>query len=92
MVRKRSLRWDDHASRGVLPNVVCLMTVIMKPHRGGHDPESGQSAKGKKIINNNNTSVITGAIGTTSKSFRQYLSNILRKHEIKELHTYFGKY
>ena len=29
--------------------------------------------------------VITGATGTTSKSLRQYLSNILGKHEIKEL-------
>jgi hypothetical protein len=71
------------------------MTVIVKPHRGGHDPESGQSAKGKKIINNNNnnnnTPVIIGAIGTITKSFRQNLSNKLEKHEIKELHTYFGK-
>jgi hypothetical protein len=57
----------------------------------------------EKIINNsnnNNTPVIIEAIGTISKSFRQYLSNILGKHEIKELqkqpylalHTYFGKY
>jgi hypothetical protein len=29
--------------------------------------------------------VITGATGTISKSLRQYLSNILRKHEMKEL-------
>ena len=29
--------------------------------------------------------VITGATGTISKSFRKYLSNIPRKHEIKEL-------
>jgi hypothetical protein len=29
--------------------------------------------------------VIIGATETTSKSYRQYLSNILRKHEIKEL-------
>jgi hypothetical protein len=29
--------------------------------------------------------VITGVIETTSKSLRQYLSNILRKHKIKEL-------
>jgi len=28
---------------------------------------------------------ITGATGTISKSLRQYLSNIPRKHEIKEL-------
>jgi hypothetical protein len=43
---------------------------------------------------------IIGATGTISKSLRQYLSNILGKHEIKELqknesfgalHTYFGK-
>jgi hypothetical protein len=31
------------------------------------------------------TSVITGATGTTSKSFRKYLSSILGKHDIKEL-------
>jgi hypothetical protein len=44
--------------------------------------------------------VITGATGTVSKSFRQYLSNVLGKREIKELqkqpycamHTYCGKY
>jgi len=29
--------------------------------------------------------VITGATGTISKSFRKYFSNILRKHEVKEL-------
>jgi hypothetical protein len=29
-------------------------------------------------------SVIIGAMGTTSRSFRKYLSNILGKHEIKE--------
>jgi hypothetical protein len=29
--------------------------------------------------------VIKWAIGTISKSFRKYLSNIPRKHEIKEL-------
>jgi hypothetical protein len=28
---------------------------------------------------------ITGATGTISKSFRKYLNNIPRKHEIKEL-------
>ena len=31
------------------------------------------------------TPVIIGATGTISKSFRKYLSNIPRKHEIKEL-------
>jgi hypothetical protein len=30
--------------------------------------------------------VITGATGTTSKSFRKYLSSIPGKHDIKELH------
>jgi hypothetical protein len=34
----------------------------------------------KKVI-----PVITGATGTTSKSFRKYLSNIPGKHEPKEL-------
>jgi len=29
--------------------------------------------------------VITGATGTISKSFRKYVSNIPRKHEVKEL-------
>jgi hypothetical protein len=29
--------------------------------------------------------VITGATGTTSKSFRKYLSNTAEKHDIKEL-------
>jgi hypothetical protein len=34
----------------------------------------------------------TGKAGTMSKSFRKYLSNIPRKHEIKELQetTIFG--
>jgi hypothetical protein len=44
--------------------------------------------------------VILGAIGTISKSLRKYLSNMLGKHDVKELrkhsywalHTYFGKY
>jgi hypothetical protein len=45
--------------------------------------------------------VIIGATGTISRSFRKYVSNILGKHEIKELqkiailgtaHTHFGKY
>jgi hypothetical protein len=31
--------------------------------------------------------VITGATGATSKSLRQYQSNITGKHEIKELQT-----
>jgi len=29
--------------------------------------------------------VIIGVTGTTSKSLRQYLSNVLGKHEIKEI-------
>jgi len=44
--------------------------------------------------------VITGATGTTSKSFRKYVSNIpgnmksrnSRKQPYWTLHTYFGKY
>jgi len=44
-------------------------------------------------------SVVTWATGTISTSLRQYLSNVPRKHEIKELqkqphwalHTYCGK-
>jgi hypothetical protein len=36
--------------------------------------------------NNNVIPVIIGATGTISKSFRKYVSNIARKHEVKELH------
>ena len=40
--------------------------------------------------------VIIGVTGTTTKSFRKYMSNIPGKHEVKQpywaLHTYFGKY
>ena len=31
--------------------------------------------------------VIVGATGTISKSFRQYVRNIPGKHEVKELHN-----
>jgi len=31
------------------------------------------------------TKVIAGAIVTSSKSFRKYLSNVLGKHKVKEL-------
>jgi hypothetical protein len=31
------------------------------------------------------TPIITGATGTISKSFRKYLSNIPRHHEVREL-------
>jgi hypothetical protein len=31
-------------------------------------------------------SVIIGATGTISKTFRKYVSNIPRNHEVKELH------
>ena len=45
-------------------------------------------------------SVITGANGTISKTFRKYVKNIPGNHEVKELRkqpywalrTYFGKY
>jgi hypothetical protein len=42
-------------------------------------------------------SLIRGATGTISKSFRQYLSNIAGKHDVEglqktaTLHTYRGK-
>jgi hypothetical protein len=36
-------------------------------------------------VKNKMISVIIGAIGTISKSFRKYLSNILGKQDIKEL-------
>ena len=44
----RGLCRADHLSRGVLPNVVCPISMIAKPLRGGQDPESGQRATGKK--------------------------------------------
>jgi hypothetical protein len=34
----------DHSSGGVLPSVVCPMSVIAKPIVGGHDPKGGQNA------------------------------------------------
>jgi hypothetical protein len=34
---------------------------------------------------------VIGANGTTSKSFRKYLSNIPTKHDIEALQTYCGK-
>jgi hypothetical protein len=48
-------------------------------------PNGVKVLKEKISNNNNNTPVIIGAIGTISKSFRQYLSNMLGKNEIKEL-------
>ena len=43
--RYKSLRPADHSSGGVLPSVVCLMSVITKPpFRGGHDTYSGRRA------------------------------------------------
>ena len=40
-----SLPWADHLSRGVVPIVVCLKWMwSWSLIRGGHDPESGQSA------------------------------------------------
>ena len=42
-----SLRRADHSSRGVLPSVVCPVSVIAKPRKWrSHDPESGLSATG----------------------------------------------
>jgi hypothetical protein len=42
-----SLRRADHSSRGVLPSVVCPVSVIAKLRKSrGHDPESGLSATG----------------------------------------------
>jgi hypothetical protein len=43
-----SLRRVDHSSRGDLPSVVGPMSVITRPNKGGHEPETGRSAKGKK--------------------------------------------
>ena len=38
-----------------------------------------------KVINNNNNVEIIGSIGTISKSFRKYVTNIPGNHEVKEL-------
>ena len=46
--RFRSLRWVDHSSRGVLPNVVCLSMIVKPWHWGGLGP-LGLSSHGKKI-------------------------------------------
>jgi hypothetical protein len=43
--RERSLRRADHFSRGVLQSSVYPVNVILKPLRGGHDPESGGRAR-----------------------------------------------
>jgi len=51
-------------------------------------PQSDNSIAVNNNNNNNNNnviSVITGATGTISKSFRKYVSNIPGKHEVKEL-------
>jgi galactokinase/mevalonate kinase-like predicted kinase len=45
------------------------------------ETERIQNVKTKVIL------VLIGVTGTISKSFRQYLNNIPRKHEIKELQT-----
>jgi hypothetical protein len=37
-----------HSSRGVLPSVMCPVSVIAKPIMGEHDPKWGQSATKKK--------------------------------------------
>lgn len=42
---QRSLRWADHLSCGILPNVVCQVSVIAKLRKGGHDPESGRDTR-----------------------------------------------
>jgi len=41
--------------------------------------------KRMRNVNAKVISVIIGAAGTISKTFRHYLSNVLGKHEIKEL-------
>jgi hypothetical protein len=45
VVRYRSLRWAEHLSWGVLPSVVCPMSVIAKLRKGGHDPELGRGTR-----------------------------------------------
>ena len=42
------LRRVDHSSLGDLPSVACAMSAIAKNSTGGHDPESGRSATGKR--------------------------------------------
>jgi hypothetical protein len=41
VVRYKSLRRSDHSSRGVLPSVVCPMSVIANPRKGRPGPGIG---------------------------------------------------
>ena len=50
VVRYRSLRLADHSSRGVLPSVVCLMSMIAKPRKGRSWPGIGSKCWNKKNI------------------------------------------
>jgi len=79
-------------------DVVCLRNMSVDTlHKGDTKDDDDDDDDN----NNNNKQVIIGATGTISKSFKQYLSNIQGKHEIKEiqkkkqlywaLHTYCGK-
>jgi uncharacterized protein YycO len=54
----------------VIPSVIIIIIIII---------QRMWNVKTKVIP------VITGATGTTSKSFRKYVSNIQGKHEVKEL-------
>ena len=65
-------------------DVVCLRNMSVDTlHKGDTKDDDDDDDDN----NNNNKQVIIGATGTISKSFRQYLSNTLGKHEITELHT-----
>jgi len=71
-----------------------LIDVVISGDRNVIKKESVKTLKYKDLtieiqrmcnVKTNVIPVIMGATGTISKSFRKYLSNILGKHEVKEL-------
>jgi hypothetical protein len=84
-------------THGAIPgdrNVIKKETEKILKHLKPHNTNSAMWNLKAKVI-----PVRIGGPGITSKSFRQYRSNIPGNHEIKELqkqpywaaHTYFGK-
>ena len=61
------------------PHLIILLTEPFRPLCDDDNNSNNNNKKAKLIT------VVTGATGTVSKSRWQYLSNILGKHEIKEL-------
>jgi putative aminopeptidase FrvX len=61
--------------------MVCLRNISVDTlHKGDIEDNNNNNNNNNKVI-----PAIIGATGTISKSFRQYLSNIPEKHEIKEM-------